>query len=758
MKLKYLHAVLFVSAVLLPLSCSMDLQPSSSAACQREMVQLLKEAYQKAATPRNTFNPHVKLPYMDSLLSNPHSTPSQIRFCNYLKANILLELGEEERAIKLLEPLVKARYKNDTQIQKTLALAYLRLGERSNCVTLHASESCILPISGLGMHREAAGSRKAITAYESLLQVDPSDLESRWLLNLAYMTLGEYPERVPEKFLIPNMGGDTTYSIKPFEDIAGDLRLEVGNMAGGNVTDDFDNDGYLDIVTSGWGTTDVMHFFHNNGSGKFDDWSQKMGLRGITGGLNMVQADYNNDGYKDILVLRGAWRGEFGREPNSLLKNNGDGTFSDVTTASGLLSFHPTQAATWNDFNNDGWVDVYIGNESMRGNLPQTYPNELYINNQDGTFREVARMAFCDYVGFVKGVTSGDYDNDGWQDIFVSTMDGERKLFRNKGMKGNEIVFEDVTVSAGLSNERGRTFPTWFWDYDNDGWLDIFACDYTFERSLAYYAAAEKLGMETGNEQKMLLYHNNQDGTFTNVANDLGLNINVFAMGANFGDVDNDGFLDMYLGSGNPLYQSLVPNKMFVNLGAKKFADVTTSARVGHLQKGHGVSFADIDNDGDQDIYIEMGGAFPGDSYQNSFFLNPGQNTNNWICLNLQGTKSNRAAIGSRIRVTFTENGVKRNVYRDVNSGGSFGANPLRREIGIGQATVIDEIEITWAGSQTKQVFRDIKPNQFLTIEEGRIDAIPNQLKVIDWILPNRLCLPGAEPVSVVGTKQLLPN
>ncbi|MEJ1240625.1 FG-GAP-like repeat-containing protein [Chryseolinea sp. T2] len=731
---------------ILPFSCSMDLQPSSAAACQREMVQLLKEAHHQGYNPRNTFRPDAKLPFMDSLLSNPHSSEGEIRFCTYLKANILLELGEEKKAIRLLEPLVKSRYRNDTQILKTLALAYLRLGERSNCVSNHASESCILPISGLGIHNDMDGSRKAIESYQALLRVDPSDLESRWLLNLAYMTIGDYPEKVPADLLIPGMQGDTTHRVRPFEDIAGDLKLEVGNMAGGSITDDFDNDGYVDVITSGWGTSDAMHYFHNSGDGKFEDWSQKMQLKGITGGLNLLQTDYNNDGYKDIFVLRGAWRGAFGHDPNSLLRNNGDGTFTDVTTASGLLSFHPTQTATWNDFNNDGWLDVYIGNESVVGNFSEMHPNELYINNQDGTFREVAHKALCDLLGFVKGVTSGDYDNDGWQDIFISTMDGGRRLFRNKGVKDGEISFTDATVIAGLSNEKNRTFPTWFWDYDNDGWLDIFLCDYTFERSLGYYEAAEKLGIAAGADDKMLLYHNNGDGTFTNVSKKVGLTTNVFAMGANFGDIDNDGYLDMYLGSGNPLYQSLVPNKMFHNLGGKEFADVTTSARVGHLQKGHGVSFADMDNDGDEDIYIEMGGAYPGDSYQNSFFLNPGQNTNNWISIELEGKKSNRLAIGTRIKVSFRENGVVRHVFRDVNSGGSFGASPLRQHIGIGQASVIDAIEINWGGSHTIQKIQNVKPGQSVVIkEEGEMTT--RQLKSIDWVLPNRLCIPGTFPV-----------
>jgi hypothetical protein len=260
---------------------------------------------------------------------------------------------------------------------------------------------------------------------------------------------------------------------------------------------------------------------------------------------------------------------------------------------------------------------------------------------------------------------------------------------------------------------------------------------------LAYYAAAEKLGIAAGSPDKMFLYRNNKDGTFTNIAHEVGLNKNVFAMGSNFGDIDNDGFLDMYLGTGNPKYQSVIPNKMFKNNDGKTFIDVTTSARVGHLQKGHGVSFADLDNDGDQDIYTDMGGAYPGDAYQNSFFMNPGQNNNRWICVELEGTQSNRGAIGTLVKLTFHENGKKRIIYRDVNSGGSFGSSPFRREIGIGKAEKIDEIEIRWHGSRLIQTFRDIMPNQFIKITEGNDVISRVELKQIQWTLPDKLCYPA---------------
>ena len=713
--------------------------------CHEEMITILKSVRTKSATARNQFMPEAKIAYMDSLLNLPHSSPGEIAFCKYLKANVLLEIGQEEEAIALLESIVGTINPYQAEkVNKDLALAYLRQGERSNCIANHASASCLLPIRGLGIHQNRSGSERAIELYEEILKHDPDDLESRWLLNIAYMTLGEYPAKVPDQFILPNMEGDTTHRVNAFEDIAADLKLDMNTRAGGSITEDFNNDGYLDIITCGWGLDDSILYFINKTDGTFQNVSASAGLQGISGGLNIMQTDYNNDGLMDVFVLRGAWKNEFGLDPNSLLRNNGDGTFTDVTTESGLLSFHPTQTATWNDFNNDGWLDVFIGNETSPQAYQLPHPCELYINNQDGTFTEISVSANCNIQNFVKGVTSGDYDNDGWKDLFISTMDNGRHLLRNKAGEQGKVLFEDVSSYAGIYSDKGSSFPTWFWDYDNDGWLDIFACDYSFNHTLAYYAAAEKLSIAAGNPEKMYLYHNNHDGTFTNVAKEHGLDKIVFAMGSNFGDIDNDGYLDMYLGTGNPNYQSLVPNKMFKNIGGEKFVDVTASARVGHLQKGHAVSFADMDNDGDQDIYIEMGGAYIGDAYQNSFFMNPGQGSNNWINIHLTGKKANRAAIGSRLKITFTENGRKRTIYRDVNSGGSFGSSPLRREIGLGTATKIDELEIRWHGSSTIDIFHNIPVNQYIKISEGDNTFEIAPLKKIDWVLPEKICAPLA--------------
>ena len=700
-----------------------------------QMITLLKKLAIRNQSLTNPFNPDRKIAHCDSILSKKGEEKNNYELA--MEAPLLVRVGKEQKAVDIYEDLLKrSNFITINDMLPDMAIAYMRLGERTNCMLNHNKSSCIFPIKDEGVHRIKTGSSKAIEVYKTILKGKPDDLESRWLLNIAYMTLGTYPQSVPKEYLIPNLDIDTGYKIKPFTDMASDLGLDHFGRAGGVIVDDFNNDGYLDIVTSAWDLTDQMHYYQNNKDGTFIDMTEQSGLKGLTGGLNIQQTDYNNDGYMDIFVLRGAWNTQgFGNQPPSLLRNNGDGTFTDVTVPSGLMFMHPTQAAVWADFNNDGWLDVFIGPEDS-GLLDAggTHTCMLYINNHDGTFTDVAKSAYCNITSYVKGVTSADFNNDGWPDLFISTLDGRKFLLKNMKKTGKDVAFEDITEQAGLSKNMEPTFTTWFYDYDNDGWSDILVCDYNFQgRSLGYFSAAEALGKPVPKAGNVFLYHNNHDGTFTNVTDQMGLNKVVFSMGANFGDIDNDGYPDMYFGTGNPDFKSLVPNKLFKNIDGKKFADVTISSHMGNLQKGHGVAFADLRNTGIQDVFAEIGGAYIGDSYNTSLYVNPGQNNNNWISLKLEGVKANRAAIGSHIKVTFTENGTKRSVYKDVNSGGSFGSSPIQQEIGIGQAKLIDDIEIKWAGSQTVQHFKNITPDQFLHITEGNDKADIIHLKKLTF-------------------------
>ncbi|MCU0368289.1 MAG: CRTAC1 family protein [Cyclobacteriaceae bacterium] len=685
----------------------------------KQMVKYLAEGYKLNQSRANFFYPEGKVAFYDSLMLAAKNDQQKIT-ASYFKGYFLLQAGEPEQSIQVFTDMLKRMDPSDKEaarvVHQYLGVAYLRLGEQLNCIDNRTAESCIFPIQGAGIHQDNAAAKNSVKHFEEALRALPDDLETRWLLNIAYMTLGLYPDSVPTEFLIPGLGNEESTEIKPFQEISTQMGIAETNMSGGVIIEDFNLDGYLDIVTSAWGLDEPMHYWLNNGDGSFTNAAESSGLSVFTGGLNMMQTDYNNDGYPDIYVLRGGWMGKFGRQPNSLLRNNGDNTFTDVTIESGMLSFMPSQTAAWNDFNKDGWLDVFVGNES---NQPDLFPCEFYLNQKDGTFKNVAYAAGIDLLDFVKAVTSGDYDNDGWPDIFISTMNHRSYLFRNTGSTSGEMKFEDVTERAGFASQRSKTFPTWFWDYDNDGWLDIFLCGYDFDKSLGYYEAAEKLNLPLREESKMKLFHNNGDGTFTNVAEQIGLASVANTMGSNFGDINNDGYLDFYLGTGNPDSKSIVPNRLYLNEGGKSFKDVSASARVGHLQKGHGVSFADLDYDGEQDIYIQVGGSFKGESNQNCFYLNPGQSDNNWISIKLKGVQSNQLAIGSRIKVTFKEDGVERNVYRDINSGGSFGASPLVAHIGIGKATQIDRIEVLWPLNNLKQEFKNISPNQHIQIVEG---------------------------------------
>jgi len=394
--------------------------------------------------------------------------------------------------------------------------------------------------------------------------------------------------------------------------------------------------------------------------------------------------------------------------------------FTDVTDSSGIdLVMTSGQAPSREilevngggvaifDYDNDGDLDLYIGNETTR-DVP--IYSELYRNNADGTFTDVAEQAGVLNNRFAKAVVWGDFDNDRLPDLYVSNFGEENRLYRNRGDGTFIDVAKQLNVTAPL-----RSFPAWFWDFNNDGVLDIYASAYADDIA---WLAASYLNIEH-NAESAKLYVGDGFGGFAQRAEQYGLTAPTAPMGSNFGDLDNDGFLDFYLGTGEPEYQNLMPNVMYHNKQGERFSDVTMAGRFGHLQKGHAVVFADLDNDGDQDIFEQLGGAYPGDRFYDALFENPGFG-NNWIAINLIGTQSNRPAIGTRIRAVIIENGVERSIYRHVNSGGSFGANPLRQSIGIGAAERIDTLEIFWPATGHTQVIRDLPANQTIRIVEGQ--------------------------------------
>ena len=645
-----------------------------------------------------------------------------------------LRLGNTEAAIAAYRQCYDAIKKlgNRVPLEKRLdvlsafATSHLRLGENENCCARNTPESCILPIRGGGIHTLPKGSRGAIRYFKELLESAPSESEqyhqAKWLLNIAYMTLGEYPHQVPANYRIsPNVFAPEL-EIPRFHNVAAKVGLDTDGLSGGVILDDFDNDGDLDVLTSDWSTTVALQYFQNEGDGQFVDRSEVAGLAGLYGGLNLVQADYDNDGDVDAFVLRGAWLGPNGKHPNSLLRNDGTGTFTDVTFEAGLAADHfPTQTAAWGDYNNDGHIDLFVGNETTgendlyfereadRANSAVKAPCQLFRNNGDGTFTDVAGEAGVTNDRWTKGVVWGDYNDDRWPDLYVSNFSGPNRLFRNN----KDGTFTDVALQLDVARPLA-SFPVWFWDFNNDGVLDLFVTSYP--HSLRAVASSYHGHLVTAESAR--LYRGDGQGGFEDVTTQQNLTLRSDPMGANFGDLNNDGYLDFYLGTGSPDYRELAPNVMYLNRGGRSFANVTTSGGFGHLQKGHAVALADLDNDGDQDVFEQMGGALPGDNFQNVLYENPGFR-NHWITVKLVGIQSNRSAIGARIRVTVIEDGEARAIYKHVNSGGSFGANPLRQTIGLGNAQRIELLEVYWPTSDLTQRFADLPMDQAIEVVEG---------------------------------------
>jgi FG-GAP-like repeat/ASPIC and UnbV len=597
-----------------------------------------------------------------------------------------------------------------------LAVAYIRRAERENCVAEHMASSCIFPIRADGVHRKQESGRLAASLLTDVVRsLPPTTVEyvdAQWLLNIVAMTLGEWPDGVPADARIDPSHFRSEAPFPRFLEDAQARGVATFDEAGGAVIDDLDGDGLVDLLTSSWRPTAPMHFFHQTGEGRFEERTAETGLEGITGGLNMIHADYDNDGDLDVFVLRGAWLWNAGYHPNSLLANDGRGHFTDVTFEAGLAEINfPTQTAAWSDYDNDGDLDLYVGNESYPG---QPCPSQLFQNDGRGHFTDVAAQAGVQNLLFSKGVTWGDYDRDRFPDLYVSNFHGPNRLYRNLG----DGTFEDLAPTLGVTAP-DESFPTWFWDFDNDGELDIYVSSYPDAEGPArlFLVATRYLGLTSG-AQLPRLYKGDGRGGFVDVAPAAGLAEPSMTMGANFGDLDNDGFPDVYLGTGYPAYDGLMPNVLYQNLGGRQFAEVTSDSGLGHLQKGHAVVFADVDGDGDQDVFEQLGGFLDEDAYANALFVNPGFG-NHWLEVRLVGRQSNRFGLGARLRADIVDGAESRSVYATVGAGGSFGSNPLASHLGLGAARRVERLEVYWPTSDTTQTLGAIDADQGIEIVEG---------------------------------------
>ena len=711
----YVLPFLFLFAISASHAASLSQQES-----HRKMVALLQEVRAQNLDD-NPYQGEGQLRQLeDQLQALPDVAPAQDRIRLHFRLGITeLFLGRERRAIDHLaaakemltgQHSVPAQVVNEIHFR--LGLAWLRLGETQNCVLNPSADHCILPIRPGGFHTLPEGSRQAIPYFQAVLDNTAAEerlrLSARWLLNIAYMTLGQYPEGVPPTHRIPPESFESQAAFPHWVNVAPALGLDTFSLSGGAVADDFDGDGYLDFFVSTSDLAGQLRFFRNGGDGTFADRTEAANLNGLLGGLNLVQADYDNDGHLDLLVLRGAWFGEHGQHPNSLLRNAGDGTFFDATLAAGLGQDHyPTQTAAWADYDLDGDLDLYIGNETTDTFVA---PGQLFHNQGDGTFADVAPAAGVDQYAHAKAVVWGDYDGDRWPDLYVSNLGQPNRLYHNQG----DGTFADVAPSLGVVSPRA-SFPAWFWDFDNDGHLDLFVAAYA--ATIADIAAAY-MGLPASVEQARL-YRGDGQGGFADVSQDRHLVQPTKPMGANFGDLDHDGFLDFYLGTGDTDYAELMPNVLYWNQAGQHFVDVTFASGLGHLQKGHGVVFADLDHDGDVDLFEQMGGAYRGDGFADVLYENPGFG-HGWLAVEVIGVESNRSGIGTQLRVDVVEGGQRRSLYRWVGSGGSFGGNPLRQYVGLGSAERVAQLVVLWPQSGREQVFAEVPVNAIIRVTEGR--------------------------------------
>jgi enediyne biosynthesis protein E4 len=485
---------------------------------------------------------------------------------------------------------------------------------------------------------------------------------------------------------------------------------------------DFDGDGWQDIYfvngrdLYGRGIAAVNALYQNNHNATFTDVTDKAGVPGTGYGLGCVWGDFDNDGLPDLFVT------QYGK--NVLYRNNGNGTFTDVTEKAGVGglesgTFH--SGATFFDYDRDGWLDLYVGSyvdlrdkrycrlgEMLSSCAPSEYhgsPAALYHNNHDGTFTNVTKAAgIYQPNGKNLSVQAADYDDDGWPDLFVANDGLNAYLYHNE----HNGAFKEVGLTAGMAvTSRGTVMAAMcisLGDYDNDGRLDLYISD--FQRSSDH------------------LWHNDGKGYFDEVSDEAGITRptrDVLSFGGGFFDYDNDGLLDIFIANGHvyPEVEQASPgtryrqlNSLFHNEGSGKFSEVGRSSGTGFDTPyvGRGLAFADLDNDGFVDVVVANNGDSP------LVLHNSGANGNHFLNFKLKGTKSNKDAMGARIRVT---SGTASQV-REIAGGGSYlSQSDLRANFGLGKAVRADTVEITWPSGQ-RQTFHNVEADKFYLVEEGK--------------------------------------
>jgi len=550
--------------------------------------------------------------------------------------------------------------------------------------------------------------KSAVDAFRKAYDLSPTVVR-QYDLKLAYDGLGGYPRELPEKYRFTLREESYDRAHPPylkFTDIAPELHINKYAGAGPCGWADYNGDGRMDLVACG--CDNYCTLYRATASG-FVDATLEAKLGRLEPGFGAAWGDYDNDGDPDLYIARNGWNGP---AANSLLRNNGDGTFTDVGAAAGVADPGSSFHAQWLDYNRDGWLDLVVSN----GVYVDGSTNQLYRNNADGTFTnatEAAGMAEKPWYGTI-GVAIGDYDGDGWPDIFYHGRMTANRLYHNN----HDGTFTDIATRAGVSGPGVQNgYIALAVDVDSDGDLDIWTGSLApWEEVVAGYRADFKSGSLNDIPR---LYRNKGDGTFDDVSVAAGFKYPLGIMAASLADLDNDGYPDLYMGTGNPELRRLEGNRFYWNRGGQSFEDLTRFAGLGRLGKGHGITFYDWDGDGDLDMFAEFGGFFHGDWSESSFFRNEQGNRNHWLEVRLKQPERNLEGIGAQVTV---HSGALHTVQVMTAGRGFSSTDPPILHFGLGANTRLDRVEVRWPDGATQTV-KDVKPDQRLVIRRDAAAA-----------------------------------
>lgn len=530
----------------------------------------------------------------------------------------------------------------------------------------------------------------------------PTDIRYRWMLNVLTILAGKPEESIPKEFrLSMPESAPSMFRFRDVTDQAGVGRFALGR---GVAWGDFDNDGRDDILVGA--ERAPFRLLRNLGNGKFEDCARRLGLVDPVGlGCYASQfIDYDNDGYEDIFLSSNGWGGG-GRL--FLFHNDRGQRFSEISESAGLGGSVNGFGSSWADYDDDGFPDLAVAAGVV--DPPEGDRLRLFHNERNGKFREMGREAGLTQKARWISVCWGDYDGDGRQDLLATSFDAGCFLFRNMG-NGR---FEDVSVEAGLRNSH-HTYTAQFFDYNNDGRLDLFVSTYP-DGDLQTMIGRKISGAAVPANQRQLLFFNNGDGTFTDVTQRSGITGWYGAMSSQVADVDNDGYPEIVLGTGNPALDWAEPKPLFRSGGTGRFLDIAGSAGLIHYGMLHGIAFSDYDDSGNLSMCGSFGGFYWGSRETSRLYRNLGCR-NKALEVRLVGVHSNRDAIGARV-TAFVNN---RRILNWVNGGNGFGAlNSRTVHIGVAGDSMVDLLQLDWPSGH-HQTFRNVPAGQRIEIVEGR--------------------------------------